>query len=83
MDTSLWTALFGGSAAPRTPNEPVWIGRPRDGRRGVAVAVTVRPAHFRGLSRKAYRLITKQQRRDAIDVKQHENTIAAAMRRAG
>jgi hypothetical protein len=67
-------ALFGGSAAPRKPNQPVWVGRPRSSSKGgTPVPVTQRPAHFTGLSRKRFRLITKQQRRDAIDAKQRAN----------
>jgi hypothetical protein len=71
VNPSYFAALFGNNAAPRTPNAPVWTGYPRASRKGgTAVPVTQRQAHFRGLSRKAYRLITKADRRAAIDAKQ-------------
>lgn len=67
----LFEALFGKGAAPRKPQEPVWVGYARSSRKGgTAAPVTQRPAHFNGLSRKAYRLITKADRRAAIDAKQ-------------
>jgi hypothetical protein len=66
----LFAALFDTGAAPRAPQPPVWVGYKRSARGGVAVSVTQRPAHFRGLSRKAFRLITKADRRAAIDENQ-------------
>jgi hypothetical protein len=72
----LLAALLGGTALdsayrPKVPTLPVGNGYPRHSNKGgTAVPVTQRPAHLRGLSRKAFRLVTKADRRAAIDAKQ-------------
>lgn len=72
----LLAALLGGKALdtayrPRVAAQPIGNGYPRPSTKGgTVVPVTQRPAHLRGLSRKAYRLITKADRRAAIDAKQ-------------